>query len=100
MSTQIEVTMRDGQTHTVDVINPDRVRWDRTAHRHQWPKFSEVPFWGMTFWAYAAMTRLGLYTDTWEQFSDHDCLDVRGEEEHEDDAPELDPTRPTAPLEP
>lgn len=92
---KIDVTLANGDKHTVDVQNPDRVKWDRTAHRHNWPKFSEVPFMGMTFWAWAAMTRTGLYTGTWDQFADVDCIDLTGEDLDAAKA-ELDPTQTAA----
>lgn len=66
----ITVTLPDGATLTVQSINADLVNWDRTAHKHKWPKFDEAPFLWLTFLSWSAARRLGLNQDmsyeTWE----------------------------------
>lgn len=89
---KITVTLADSTTHEVDVTNPDRVRWDMTAAKHKWPAFTDAPFLGLTFLAWAALRRLGLYAGNWETFSDTDCIDVEAEKA-EDGEGEPDPTR-------
>lgn len=92
MSMQVKVTMADGSSHDLTIANPDRIKWDRTAQKHKWPKFTDAPFLGLTFLAWSAMTRTGKTTDTWETFSDTTCLDV--ESMDEDGDTEVDPIRP------
>ncbi|AVJ48761.1 hypothetical protein SEA_SALLYSPECIAL_13 [Gordonia phage SallySpecial] len=95
---KIIVTLADSiaaEPLEVDATNPDRVRWDMTAAKHKWPAFTEAPFLGLTFLAWAAMRRTGQYTGTFEQFSETDCVDVTAPEE---DEAEPDPTRAVQPL--
>lgn len=91
---KITVTLRDQQPVDVEAENPDRVRWDMTAAQKKWPSLGDAPFLGVTFMAWAAMRRLGLYSGTFEQFWEHDCVDTKAEAE--DDEP--DPTQTAAPL--
>lgn len=71
----------------VTITNPDRVRWDMTRAKHNWPTFNDAPFLGTTFLAWAALRREGIYTGTFEDFRDHDGLDV---ESYDDSATEDD----------
>lgn len=85
---KVTVTLSDGVVHTpIEVINPDRVRWDITAHKHKFPSFSEAPFLGTTFLAWAALRRLSLYSENFETFRDYDChvVDIIEGEDVEDD---------------
>lgn len=88
MALKVTVTLKD-RTDPVEanILNPDRVRWDMTAQKHKWPSFADAPFLGMTFLAWAALRREGIYTDTFEMFRDTDALDVRGDD---DEAGETD----------
>jgi hypothetical protein len=67
------VRLTDGRVLEARVINPDYLRWDRTASKHGWPKMAEAPFLWQTFLAWSALRREGLIADsvTWEEFSDH-----------------------------
>lgn len=76
MDMELTVTMLDGNTYTVKVGNPDRVRWDMTRSKHNWPSAGDAPFLMTTFMAWSALKREGLYSGTWEQFSDTDCVDL------------------------
>ena len=87
MALNVTVTIKD-HPHPlhVEVINPDRVRWDMTAHKHKWPSFADAPFLGTTFLSWAALRRMKAYDGTFEDFRDRDCLNI----EHEDDEDEKD----------
>lgn len=74
---KVTVTLIGDVEHSpVEIINPDRVRWDITSHKHKWPDFAAAPFLGTTFLAWAAMRRLQLYSGDFETFRDHECLSV------------------------
>jgi hypothetical protein len=96
---QVRATLDTGESHIVDIINPDRIRWDRFAMKHKMPKFSDVPFIGQTFLAWAALTRLGKVACSWDEFCDRVCVDCEGvdPDADEDGEPqEPDPTRTAA----
>lgn len=76
MALNVTVTIKDRDPVEVEITNPDRVRWDLTSTRHKWPSFQDAPFLGMTFLAWAAMKRTGLYSGPWEEFRDSDCVMV------------------------
>lgn len=86
------VEMADGDTFTVRVTNPDRLRWDMTAPRKGWGKAQDVPFLAQTFVTWAAAKREGHTDLPWEAFQDQ-CLDITPLEVDE----ELDVIRPTTP---
>lgn len=89
------ITLADGRVLEVTVANPDMVRWDQTAHRHGWPGMQDAPMLWATFVTWRAATRMGLYTDKWEKWSDEDCLQVDLDVPDEDAVDDgLDPTRP------
>ncbi|QNQ90882.1 hypothetical protein GP475_09695 [Corynebacterium poyangense] len=81
---EVNVTWKDGKQETLNIINPDRVRFDLTRPRQGWPKFDEAPFIGLTFLAWSAAKRGG-YEGTWEQFSEVDALDIEAVKEDGDD---------------
>lgn len=89
MKLSVTVTL-DGvpEPITTPVLNPDRVRWDMAASKHGWPSFSDAPFLGTTFLAWAAMRRTGDYTGSFEDFRDRDALDIDStvEDDTADDA--------------
>jgi hypothetical protein len=66
------VRLTDGRVLEARVINPDYLRWDRTASKHGWPKMADAPFLWQTFLAWSALRREGLIAEsvTWEEFSD------------------------------
>ena len=74
----VTVLMADGQTLTVQVLNPDYLRWDRTSNKHGWPPMAKVPHTWLTFVAWAALRRTGQLGEdvTWERFSEELCLQV------------------------
>jgi len=74
----VTVTMADETTHTVRVLNPDYLRWDRTAAKHGWPRMDQAPHTWLTFVAWSALRREGRIGDdvTWEAFSERLCLQV------------------------
>lgn len=87
MSLNVTVTL-DGRPEPLElaITNPDRVAWDRTARRHGWPPFTEAPFLGLTFLAWAAARRTGVYTDSFEQWSEHDALEIDTAKDADEDA--------------
>lgn len=74
----VEVIMADGSTWSVQTYNPDMLRYERTARKHEWPGPSKEPFAFVTFLAWSAGRRAGHIpqTMTWEQFSETECLQV------------------------
>lgn len=82
------VTLADDTTLDLVVRNPDMVRFDMTRAKHKWPSMDEAPMLWATFVTWRAAVREGVYGDTWENWSDRDCLSVSMEVD-EDDA---DPT--------
>lgn len=92
-----DVELADGSVHTgIRIINPDQLRYGETAQKHRWPSptvkndVGTIPIldYEETFLAWAAMKRLGLYSETWETFKDKDCVAVSISTE------EVDPTQP------
>ena len=75
---RVVVTMDDGQVLTVQVYNPDYLRWDRTSAKHGWPTMDKAPHTWLTFVAWSALRREGQIGDdvTWEDFSERRCLQV------------------------
>jgi len=86
------VTMANGTTLEVEVLNPDLVRWDMTAHKHKWPSMEEAPMLWATFVTWRAATRAGLTKATWDEWSNTECLGVDMTVAEED----VDPTQPGA----
>lgn len=87
------VHLADGRQLTVEVRNPDKVRWESTAALHKWPTPSmdadgnltmPAPTLMTTFLAWAALTRTDQYSGKWEQFRDADCLDIESVEAEPD----------------
>jgi hypothetical protein len=74
----VRVTLNDGRTLTAQVTNPDYLRWDRTAAKHGWQAMSKIPFTWLTFVAWSALRRTGALDEsaTWEEFSEHLCVQV------------------------
>ena len=59
----LDVEMIDGTIHeNIRVIVPDMIRHSEVAQRHTWPtNIADDPMRGAAFYAYAALTRLGIY---------------------------------------
>lgn len=85
------VMMMDGTEFEVQTLNPDLLRFERTAVKHKWAGPSESPVNWLTFIAWAAATREQLIpkTMTWEVFSEQ-CAEVRNPR----GAVAVDPTDP------
>lgn len=88
MAINVTVTIKGKSPADVQIINPDRIKWDMTRSKQKWPSFEDAPFLGTTFLAWAAMKREGLYTDTFENFRDRDALEVESWDDTDDDAPD------------
>lgn len=66
---RFNVEMVDGTRHeNVQAIVADQVKYSTTARKHKWPSASEDPLTFGYFVAFAAMYRLGLFTEGWEAF--------------------------------
>lgn len=58
----LDVEMMDGTVHDdLRVVQADMIRHADVSRRHKWGGIEDDPIRAMTFFAYAAMTRLGLY---------------------------------------
>lgn len=90
----LTVTMAGGDRHDVRVLNPDLIRYDLVRARDKtFPSYTEAKFLALTYFAFAACKRLGLYTGTWETFRDTDCVDV-SDTTARDGSDDADPSRP------
>ena len=87
----VEVIMADGSTWSAQTYNPDMLRYERTARKHDWPGPGKEPFAFITFLAWSAGRREGYIPTsmTWEQFSETECLQVS--------SPDATPVPPTDP---
>jgi hypothetical protein len=97
---RVVVTLEDGRTLTTQVMNPDYLRWDRTAAKHGWGRMDSIPHTWLTFVAWAALRREGqLGQDVgWEDFSERLCLQVVNASTGTPDEPsEEDSVGPTPP---
>ena len=76
---RVTVLLEDGQVLTAQVMNPDYLRWDRTAAKHGWPSMAKVPHTWLTFVSWSALRREGKLPQdvTWEDFSERMCLQVQ-----------------------
>lgn len=98
------VELADGRILEVRILNPDRIRYEQTAHRNGWPGMTVTDGVATlndttrraTFEAWAALKRTGQYDGTWEKFYATDCLDVTIDEEDVDPTPP-DPDSETSP---
>ena len=90
---RVEVTLDDGRTLTTQVLNPDYIRWDRTAAKHGWGKMDAIPHTWLTFVAWCALRREGQIAQdvTWEDFSDRLCVQVVNASTREDRNGQEDP---------
>lgn len=86
----VTVTLSDDREVSAEIRNPDRVRWDITAAKQNWPSFQDSPFLGMTFLAWAALKRTGEYVGKWEDFRDTDCMNIEILDENGNPAGESD----------
>lgn len=84
----LDVAMLDGTEHTdVAVVVADRMKLSEVARRHKWGGLDTDPDRGMTFLAYAALSRRGLFSGTFDDFVN--AAEVVAPQE---DAVDVDPT--------
>lgn len=74
----------------IQTDNRDAVRWDRARGQKGWPAGSDAPLLWLTFLAWAAAKRQGLFAGSYEDF-EAQAIDVGTEQPQ--DAAEPDPTR-------
>ena len=72
----INVTTKNDQHLTAEVLNPDLHRYEITAARKGWPPTESAPITFATFVAWAALTRQGDYNGTFETFAETDAVKV------------------------
>lgn len=77
----------EGAEHTVQTLNIDLVAFDRERMRYGWPKGDDAPFLWLTFLAWKALQRTGMFAGSLAEF-EQACLGVTSV-----DAVEVDPTR-------
>jgi len=83
------VELADGSILEVRILNPDKLRYEKTAAVHGWPvptvKDGAVAMnnlrFQQTFEIWAALTRTDQYSGSWEVFRDKDCVDFDVDED-------------------
>ena len=75
---RVHVIMADGGEWDAQTLNPDLLRYERTAGKNGWAPAQKSPVQWLTFVAWRAGLREGhLPKDmTWERFSEEECLEV------------------------
>lgn len=69
----IDVEMIDGTEHLgIKTVVADQMRFSTARKKHNWPALADDPLFGCTFMAWAALSRLGKYSESWDQF----CADA------------------------
>lgn len=86
---RLTVVLSDDRELTVQALNVDMLKWDRTRAARKWPDGREAPFVWMTFLAWHALRREGQIPEgtTLDDFETM-CLSVVSQES------ETDPTQP------
>lgn len=87
----ITYVLGDDTERTVQPVNADLLRWDRTRNAKKWPGPDDAPFLWLTFLAWAALKRQGDIDMSLEDFEGQ-CLSVAAY----GDETIADPTRPGA----
>lgn len=90
MYPKFTVTMSDGAEHFVQVENPDMCRLEIIGGRNGFT-LDDQKIVSMTYLAFANMKRHGVYTGTWDEFKDSDCLGFDALDEDEDEDEDSDP---------
>jgi hypothetical protein len=67
-SPRFAVKLEGLDEYEVQANGADLVRWDLTAAKHKWPEMGKAPFLWSTFVTWAASSRTGIVTDTWDQY--------------------------------
>ncbi|MCT1804382.1 hypothetical protein M3B20_01355 [Corynebacterium sanguinis] len=81
----LDVLMADGTEHKdVKAILADQVAYSMTRQRHKWPTMEEDPLLFGSFVAYKALTRLNLFTGSWDEFTQQ-CAQVSSNLETDDE---------------
>ncbi|MGB3604239.1 MAG: hypothetical protein WBA38_11900 [Gordonia sp. (in: high G+C Gram-positive bacteria)] len=88
----LNVLMTDGTEHLdVVVTNADRFKGEHIGRRQKWATLEESPQTYMMFWAYAALSRLGRFSGTFDDFvQQSETVDEAGTED-------VDPTGTATP---
>jgi len=70
--------MADGAEWDAQTMNPDLMRFERTAGKNGWPPAQKSPVLWLTFVAWRAGLREGHIPEsmTWERFSEEEWLEV------------------------
>lgn len=91
---RVHVVMVDGAEWEAQTLNPDLLRYERTAVKYKWPGPSVSPVTWLTFMAWSAGQREGHLpaSVTWEQFSRELCAEVTNPDKG--DGTPVDPTGP------
>lgn len=92
---RVDVLMSDGTQHTAQLSIPDQIQWSRTSRARGWAPDDELL--AQTFMVWHALKRAGVYSGTWEEFSESDAAWIAEHEDDEDEVPgEQDPTVPAS----
>lgn len=90
----VDVAMLDGTEHNaITVTTSDRMKLANTARRHKWGTLQDDPDRSITFLAYAALSRLGLFSGSWDDF-----VNASETVTAPDEAETVDPTATTTPV--
>jgi hypothetical protein len=71
---QINVELANGDVFELEIINPDRIRFETERTKWGLPSLEDGAFTYMTFLAWAALKRLGKYEGDWPTFKTADCV--------------------------
>lgn len=73
MYPKLTVNLADGSEHEAQIENPDMCRLELVGGRNGF-SLEDQRIVSMTYLAWANLKRNGLYTESWDQFREHDCL--------------------------
>lgn len=73
---RLQIELETGEIHSVIVSNASMVAWDRTRSKRDWPTQEDAPILWQTFLAWHQLTAAGIYTGTFDEFTDRDCVAV------------------------
>jgi hypothetical protein len=90
----LTVLMDDGSIHTVQADNRDMLDYERTARKKGWPAPQEAQMEWMTYLAWHAMQREGVYPNvSYAEFTE-ECLSIDPTPIDPDGANPADPSPP------
>ena len=84
MYPKLTVNLADGSEHKAQIENPDMCRLELVGGRNGF-SLEDQRIVSMTYLAWANLKRNGLYTDSWDQFREHDCIGFDIDEDDEAD---------------